>query len=167
MVGGPTLPVAGIFCQEFQLAGVEVKAVGVEGFGVAAVQADDDFSRHVLKVVDDGGTHTGKVGVGAQIAPIEAHSEEVVVFVAAFVFGEDNSVVVGPHIAADAAGCLEGELAGSTKMGSFVDGLHEHVHATFIGSEKGEMTPIGRNLVGGLFGVAEEVFEWEHNKKRD
>ena len=100
VVGGPSLIIAGIFGQEREFARVEIEAIGIEGFGIATIHLDEDLSRHFREVIDDAGAHAREIGVGAFVASVTANAEKVIVLVTALVFGIDQSLVVGPKVAA-------------------------------------------------------------------
>ena len=171
VVGGPSLIVAGVFGQERELARVEIETIGIEGFGVAAIHFNEDLPGNFGEVIDDVGAHSGKIGVGAFVAPVAANAEKVVVLVAPIVFGINQTVVVGPKVAAETAFGLAGESKWGAECAIGGDAAHKKVHAVAIGGKIGEMAPIGRKTEGGRSGVAEEIFEGNHvvgeDNKRD
>ena len=155
MVGGPSLPVAGVFGQQGQFARGQVEAVGVEHLGVAAVQADEHLVGLFLQVVNDGGAHAGEGGIGTQVRAVDVDAEELVVLVAARILDEEDAGGRGPEVARHAAQCLAGEAHG---LGITAEGLDKDVHAVVPRRHVRQVAAVGGNLVGRLGRVAEEVF---------
>ena len=82
----------------------------------------------------------------------------MVVLVAAFVFDVEQAVVIRPKVAAETAISLSREANRCAERAVGGDAAHEEVHAVAIRGEVGEMAPVGRQAVGGRFGIAKEIF---------
>ena len=158
VVGGPSLIIAGIFGQEREFARVEIEAIGIEGFGVATIHLDEDLSRHFRELIEDAGAHAREIGVGAFVASVAANAEKVIVLVTALVFGINQSFIVGPKVAAETAIGLAREANGGAELPIGGNAAHKEVHAITVRGKIGKVVAVGRQTVGGRFGVAKEIF---------
>ena len=155
MVGEPPLIVSRIFGQERQFSGFEIKAIGVERFGVAPVHLYQHLIGHVLQIVENAGAHALEWRVANFIAAVDADAVEAVVLIARRVFRKEQAVVARPHIALYAPLCLEGELA---RQGFAVYGNDKKVHPILVGRHVRDVPPVGRNLIGCRWRVSEKLF---------
>ena len=155
VVGHPALIVTGIFGQQRQFARVQVEPVRVEHLGVSLVHGNHHVAGHLLQVVDNARAHPGKIGVGAQVAPVQVDAEQAIVLIAAAVLHKKQAAVVGPHVSRHAALRLARQAKGLGRAHT----LHKEVHAVFIGGHIRDVRPVGRNLIGRPLGISEEIFQ--------
>ena len=128
MIRHPSLPVAGVFCQQRQFSRLQVQAIWVECFGVSSVHADDYLIGHLLEVVDDGRAHTLEGCVWAQVRAVDVDAIELVVLVAAGILHEQDALVVRPEVASNTAGSFIRQLSRAIAF------THEDIHSILVGS---------------------------------
>ena len=82
----------------------------------------------------------------------------MIVLVTALVFGIDQSLIVGPKVAAETAIGLAREANRLAELPIGGNAAHKEVHAVAIRGKIGKVVAVGRQTVGGRFGVAKEIF---------
>ena len=154
VVGDPRGHAAGIFRDEFHLAGARVEAEDVEDARVALVQTDEDVVLVVAQVVNHTGSDLGERSQVFLPGTVGVDRIQMEIFVPAVVLQINDLVFGGPEIAADVALGRGGETA---RFRAAIDRLNEHVEPVLPRRHPRDVIASRTDLVSGRHRIAEEI----------